>query len=166
VSELTPFYGTIIQLVITVPDSLARSAFWGSSWCRSFECCLKTIVVDPWHFGTDPHPWIRTTDIRIRILLFSSVADKMPTKTKFFSRVFCLLHFEGTCTSVLNSPKKSENSRNQWYSSLFCLLMQGSGFVQNHDGSGSGRSKNIRIRIHNTALKTVESQAYHGIGID
>ncbi len=38
-------------------------------------------VVDLWHFGTDPDPVIRTSDLRIRILLFLSVAaDKMPTK--------------------------------------------------------------------------------------
>ncbi len=34
------------------------------------------IFVDPWHFGTDPDPRIRTADLRIRILLFSSVAEK------------------------------------------------------------------------------------------
>ncbi len=28
-----------------------------------------TSVVEPWHFGTDPDPGIRTTDLPIRILL-------------------------------------------------------------------------------------------------
>ncbi len=37
---------------------------------------------DPWHFETDPHPWIRT--LAHWILLFSSVAFKMPSKNKFF----------------------------------------------------------------------------------
>ncbi len=27
-------------------------------------------AADPWHFGTDPDRRIRTTDLRIRILLF------------------------------------------------------------------------------------------------
>ncbi len=38
------------------------------------------IVVDPWHFGTDPDPRIRGSDqliqIRLRILLFSSLTFK------------------------------------------------------------------------------------------
>jgi hypothetical protein len=33
---------------------------------------------------TDPDPVIRTTDLRILILLFSSVADKMPKISCFF----------------------------------------------------------------------------------
>jgi hypothetical protein len=50
---------------------------------------LRTSVVDPWHFGTDPGP----------DPAFSSVADNMPTKIKFFFQsLFCLLLFEGTFT--------------------------------------------------------------------
>ncbi len=37
-------------------------------------------VVEPQNLGTDPDPRICTTDLRIRILLFSSEADKMPEK--------------------------------------------------------------------------------------
>jgi hypothetical protein len=48
----------------------------------------RTIVVGPWHFGTGTC----TTDLRIRILLFASVADKMPTKNKFlFSKFFACI---------------------------------------------------------------------------
>jgi hypothetical protein len=50
--------------------------------------CVKYSVVDPWRFAKDPDPRIRTADLRIRILLFSSVADKMPTKNKFFPYYF------------------------------------------------------------------------------
>jgi hypothetical protein len=102
------------------------------------QCCGSVT----WH-GKDPDPQIGqigTTDLRIRILLFSSVADKMPTKIKFF-RVFCLLIFEGILTSVFIN-KKSKNSKNQGFSYFFCLLME---------GSGSGiLILRIRIRIHNT----------------
>jgi hypothetical protein len=49
------------------------------------QCCG---LVEPWHSGPDPDPRIRTTDLRIRILLFSSVAFKMPTKNKFFQSFF------------------------------------------------------------------------------
>jgi hypothetical protein len=62
-----------------------------------------TSIIDPWHFGKDPDPRIRTTDIRIRlwirILLFTSVAAKMPKKLKlgvFFSKFLSLLLFEDT----------------------------------------------------------------------
>jgi hypothetical protein len=52
---------------------------------------------------------------------FSSVADKLPTKNKFF----CLLLFEGTFTSVfIEKFKKSQNSRNQGFSYFFSLLME------------------------------------------
>jgi hypothetical protein len=39
------------------------------------------------HFCTDPDPWIRTTVFRIRVLLFSLVADK---KYVFFSKFFAI----------------------------------------------------------------------------
>jgi hypothetical protein len=44
--------------------------------------------MDPRHFGTDPDPGIHTTDLRIRILRFPSVADKMSTKKNFLQSVF------------------------------------------------------------------------------
>jgi hypothetical protein len=78
----------------------------------------------------------RTTD--------TSVAFKMPTKSKFFSMFFCLLLFEGTFTSVFKD-KKSQRSYK---------TVEGSGFRirTNSDISGSRRPKNLRI--HNTGLWT------------
>jgi hypothetical protein len=70
--------------------------------------------------------------IRIRIPLFSSVADKMPTKNK----IFFLLHFEGTftvCTIHQSSKLKCQkNSRITVFLTFFCMLMEksGSGSVQ------------------------------------
>ncbi len=62
-----------------------------------------------WHIGTDPDPRIRTTDlriqIRIHILLFSSVPIKMSTQNKFLSKLFCLLFLEGTFKSVFKNEK-------------------------------------------------------------
>jgi hypothetical protein len=78
---------------------------------------------------------IRTIDLRIRILLFSSVADKMPT-------VFLLISFRRYIyINFIDKKvkKKSQNSRNQGCCYFFCFLM---------DGIGS--PKNIRILIHNT----------------
>ncbi len=42
------------------------------------------------------------------ILLFSSVAEKMATKNKFLSKVFCLLPFEGTFTSAFKAKSQKE----------------------------------------------------------
>ncbi len=48
--------------------------------------------------------------------------------------------------------KKSQNSRNQVFSYFFCLTTEGagSGSVPLNNGSGSGRPKNLWIRIRNT----------------
>jgi hypothetical protein len=40
-------------------------------------------VADPWHFGTDSDPHLWRIPLRIRILLFSSVILKTPTKFIF-----------------------------------------------------------------------------------
>ncbi len=63
--------------------------------------------------ASNQDPRIRTTDSRIRILLFSSVADKMPTKKKFFffSKPFCLLLFEGPTFTSVFKDKKSKRSK-------------------------------------------------------
>ncbi len=73
--------------------------------------------------------WIRicTTDIRIRILPFSSVADKMPTKNKFFFQSFLLITFWDTFISVFTGKKSKrsrKNRRNEGFPYFFCLLMK------------------------------------------
>jgi hypothetical protein len=70
----------------------------------------------------------------------------MPTKNKFFPKFFGI-----TFTSVfIDKVKKGYKIAEIKVFLLFCSLMEGSGSVQNNDGSGSGRPKNIRI--HNTGL--------------
>ncbi len=88
----------------------------------------------------------------IWILLFSSLAFKVPTKISFFPSYFCLLLFELKVHLHQSSKrykviKKSQNSCNQGFSYFFCLMIEGS-------GSGSGRPNNLRIwiRIHNTGF--------------
>ncbi len=57
----------------------------------SVALLLLISVVDPWHFGkvSDPGPQIHTTELpiqlRIQILLFSSVAFKMSRNKIFFT---------------------------------------------------------------------------------
>jgi hypothetical protein len=72
-------------------------------------------------FGMDLDPRIQITDlwIRIRILLFRQLADKMPTKNKFFSKFFC--------TSVFKE-KKSKRSNKIVKSRFFLLFLHVDGF--------------------------------------
>jgi hypothetical protein len=61
------------------------------------------------YFDTDPDPRIRTTDLRNRILLFSSVVAKMPSKrrcyfSKFFADYFLKVHLHQS--SKIKSKKE------------------------------------------------------------
>ncbi len=91
--------------------------------------------------------WICDILVRIRILLFSSVADEQHKK-RFFASYFLKVHLHQS--SQLKSQKEVTKRINQSFSNFFCLLMDGSGSVQNNDGSGSERPNYIRIRIHYT----------------
>jgi hypothetical protein len=65
--------------------------------------------------------------IQIRVLLFSSLTFKTSTKTNFLKKLFCLLLFEGTFTSLFENKKiqkKSQNSWNQDFSYFFCLMIK------------------------------------------
>jgi hypothetical protein len=65
--------------------------------------------------------------------------------------------------SKIKSQKESQNSRNQGFSYYFCMMIEGSGSgsrggsgsgfipLTSGYGSGSGRPKNMWIRIRNTA---------------
>ncbi len=52
----------------------------------------KICVPDLWGFETYPDLRLRTTGLRIRILLFSSVAFTTQTNTKFFAYYLLLVH--------------------------------------------------------------------------
>jgi hypothetical protein len=87
----------------------------------------------------------------IRILLFSSLTFKMPTKTDYFQRFsayfFLRVHL------YYFSKIKIQNSRNHGFAYYFCLTIEGSGSVPMNNGSGSRRQKKtIRIRIRNTDM--------------
>jgi hypothetical protein len=74
---------------IAVPESGSGSI---NQRHESPDLDLHQNVMDPEHcylvFGFGSR--IRTTDLRIRTLLFSSVADEIPTKNEFFSKFFYL----------------------------------------------------------------------------
>ncbi len=108
-------------------------------------------------------PVFRIRDVlirqRLRILLFSSVAFKMPTKSKFFPLVFFLLiTYSSKFTSVFKDSKLLISHKTveiQVYL-IFLLVV---GMIQsririrtNNYGSKSGRPKSLRNRIRNTAF--------------
>jgi hypothetical protein len=68
---------------------------------------------------------------------------------KNITSVFAYFIFKLTFTSFFKDKviKKSQNSRNQGFSYYFCLVIEGAGSVPRTNGSGSGRPKNIRIRL-------------------
>jgi hypothetical protein len=106
----------------------------------------------------------------MRILLFSSLIFKMPTKNYFFKKSFPVFYFLKVLTgytsfSKIKVKKMSQNSRKQGFSYYFCLMIEGSGSgsragsgsgpipLTSGSGSGYGRPKNTWIRIRNTAPK-------------
>jgi hypothetical protein len=65
------------------------------TWEMPFELLPKISVPDPSHFSEDFDLRIHASRICIRILHFSSLAFKTPTKTKL-KKVFCIIVAEGT----------------------------------------------------------------------
>ncbi len=89
-------------------------------------------------------------DLRIRILLFSSEADKMPTKNNFFFfKFFCLLLFGSVFTSAFKVKRIHKIVEINVFLYFFACWWKDPDRT-NNGSSGSGRTKNIRIRIHNT----------------
>jgi hypothetical protein len=98
---------------------------------------------------------------QIQVSLFWIV---VPYTVLYVFMNICLFLFEGTVHRTFTSffkdkkvMKKSQNSRNQGFSSFFCFFMEGSGSgagsVQINYGSGcwSRWPQNIRIRMRNNA---------------
>ncbi len=110
---------------------------------RGYSRCLsihQIIVVDPWHVPI-PCYWLTDPDPA-----FSSVSCKMPARNKFFSSNFFAYYFINVHFHQFSSTKYHKRSHKiveiMVFLTFFCLLMEGSGSVQNYDGSG--RPKNIR----------------------
>ncbi len=81
-----------------------------------------TSVVDRWHFRTDTDPQVRTTDLRIRILLFFvNGGEGANKKYVWFSKFFCFLPFEGTFISAFIG-KKYKKVTKLWISRIFLLF--------------------------------------------
>jgi hypothetical protein len=88
--------------------------FWFGAGCRSGSC----------HFRHGP--------------------SRRQQTTKFKIKFFWLLLFEGTFTSFFKDKKvqkKSQNNRNQGFSYLFCLMIEGSGSIHLTNGSDSGSGR-------------------------
>ncbi len=79
-------------------------------------------VVNSWHFRTDPR--IRTTDLRLRMWLFFSVAFKIPTENKFFL-CFLLITFLNVHLHKCSNIKSHKEVIKQARFFLHCLLDDG-----------------------------------------
>ncbi len=85
-------------------------------WDRTLQAhgdffCVIVSVADPWHFGTDPDPWIRTP-LTNRSRSGSCYFRQWPSRRElknFYFFVFCFLLFEVTFTSFFKD-KKSERA--------------------------------------------------------
>jgi hypothetical protein len=64
---------------------------------------------------------------------------------KFFAYCFLKVHLHHS--SQIKAIKKSQNSRNQRLSYYFCLMMEGFGSGSLPLTNGSGRPKNLQIRM-------------------
>jgi hypothetical protein len=58
------------------------------------------------------------TFVQIRILLYSSMTVKTPTKKLIKKKFFCLFHFEGTFTSFFEEKKPKEVKRQKKFQNL------------------------------------------------
>ncbi len=93
------------KLVRRIGQARFQASF---SITANFACCTVLIsVADPWHYASDS--WIR-----IRILLFSSLTFKTPTK-----KVFLLITFWRHITV----NKKSSRSHKKYESRFFLLFL-------------------------------------------
>jgi hypothetical protein len=85
----------------------------------------------------------------VTVLKCCSLTFKTPTKNYFF-KAFLLITYIYIIFLRLNVIKKSQNTRNQGFSSYFFLMIKGSRSVPMNNGSGSKWPKNTWIQ--NTGL--------------
>jgi hypothetical protein len=98
----------------------------------------------------DPDPAIFLIDLQ-------NANKKQIFNTFFSSYYFMNVHFHHF--SKKNSQKELQNTRNKGFSYYFCMKIEGSrsGSIPLTSGSGSGRPKNMWIRIRNTAPCSAQS---------
>jgi hypothetical protein len=104
---------------------------------------------DKWIRILEPNPAIFVTDLQ-------DASKKQIFNTIFSAYYFLKVHLHHF--SKIKSKKKSQNSRNQCFSYYFCMVIEGSGSIPLTSGSGSGRPKNMWIRIRNTDYFSLQVQ--------
>jgi hypothetical protein len=121
--------------------------FWGGSGSGSADPCLTNGCGSGFRS-------------RIRILLFSSLDLQDASKKQIFNTIFSAAYFLKLHLHhfvKIKSQKESQNSRNPGFSYYFkysCTMIEGSGSIPLTSGSGSGRPKNMWIRIRNNAWRS------------
>jgi hypothetical protein len=90
-------------------------------------------VVDPWRFGTDPDPRIRTTH--------GSAGSRFGSTSCFFHQWFFVYYFLKVC---LHQSSKIKSHKTVAINVFLTFIR-----IHTEDyGSRSGRPENIRLRIH------------------
>ncbi len=125
---------------------------------KPISCIQETSVADPWHLGTDADPYLWLTDPDPTPTpdpaIFVSDLQEGNKKLNLFPYYFLkvlLYNF-----SKIKSHKEISTSRNQGFSSSFCLMIEGYWSVPLT--SGSGGPEHIRIRntpLHETELRNL-----------
>ncbi len=124
--------------------------------------------------GSDPDPWIHASEYWIRILLFSSLTVKMPTKNYFkknSASYFLKVHLHHF--SKIKSQKESQNStgRNQGFSYYFCMMIEGSGSgsrfgsIPLTNGFGSGRPKKCGSGGSESVCGSIRNTGYDAVKV-
>jgi hypothetical protein len=106
--------------------------FWGGSGSGSADPCLWLFVPDP----------------TILVIDLQDASKKLIFNTIFSAYYFLKLYLHNFFK--IKSQKESQISKNQGFSYYFCIMIEGSGSIPQTSGSGSGRPKNMWIRIRNT----------------
>ncbi len=73
---------------------------------------------------------------------------------EFFYYYFLKMHLHHSSNIKSHAVTKEHKARFSYYFKYFYLMIEGSGAVPLANGSGSGRPKNLRIRILNTDIFT------------
>ena len=87
------------------------------------------------------------------VIDLQDVSKKLIFNTVFSAYYVLKVHLHHF--SMIKSQKESQNRRNQGFAYYFCMMIKsGAGSIPLTSGSGSGRPKNMWIRIRNTGRRS------------
>ncbi len=152
------------------PDPASKNEW---EFMRICICNLKfSVIVSMTFWGgsgsgsgsLDPCFWLMDLDLDpgsgsyYLVIDLQDASKKIIFNTIFSAYYFLKIHLQHF--SKIKTQKESQNRRNQGFSYYFCMMIEGSRSgtgswsipLTGGSGSGSGRPKNMLIRIRNTAV--------------